>query len=554
MSVAGKQAGIHEGARSNLFFEAIRIIEEMRNATNGEYPKYAVWENVCFHKDTLVTCENGYKPISEVSIGEKVKTLSGRYMPVARVHKTSSQKVIRLSVSGSEDLIVTPNHPFWVKEKIISKVGGKRVRSFTAPEWKPASELTEYSLVAYKLDTPSLPYEFITEAEAWAVGRYLADGSADLSKVNPRIFISVGKGKEEEARKRLGELPFTIHENMPHDTATNFCFTSLSFWKLVESAGVGAGNKQVPPFVFSLPIQRQAAVLDGYLSGDGYVRNRSSNQTELSAETASRHLAYGIARLIRNVYHKGASITVHPPKDGKINGRTLHANYPSYQIYASLSDGVSQSIYDDENEIMWQPVKSVVPMKDMETVYNLSVLEDNTYGANDIFVHNCGAFSSGKGSDFRAVVQAFADICQPGVDVPMPPAKTGWKHAGLVMGDNQGWSFAYRLVDAQWWGVPQRRKRIYAVCSFRAGDAGDILFDVMRDGVTRNFSEAPDPVVETRLSQILQYDAPARYDLSARACQGIINRANKRGKQLPTMLKDALEEVIANDPDKGDPE
>ena len=46
LSVAGKRAGIHEGTRSNMFFEAIRIIREMREATHGEYPKYAVWENV----------------------------------------------------------------------------------------------------------------------------------------------------------------------------------------------------------------------------------------------------------------------------------------------------------------------------------------------------------------------------------------------------------------------------------------------------------------------------------------------------------------------------
>lgn len=46
LSVAGKQAGIHEGARSSLFFEAIRIIREMREATDGRYPRFAVWENV----------------------------------------------------------------------------------------------------------------------------------------------------------------------------------------------------------------------------------------------------------------------------------------------------------------------------------------------------------------------------------------------------------------------------------------------------------------------------------------------------------------------------
>ena len=158
-----------------------------------------------------------------------------------------------------------------------------------------------------------------------------------------------------------------------------------------------------------------------------------------------------------------------------------------------------------------------------------------------------GAFSSSKGRDFLAVIQAFADVCQPGTVVPAPPEKSGWKHSGLVMGNNQEWSFAWRLFDAQYWGVPQRRKRIYAVCSFHGGDAGDILFDAYNDGVTRNFSEAPDPIIETRLSQILQYDAPERYDLSPKACRGIINRANKRGKELPSMLKDALEEVVAND-------
>ena len=46
LSVAGKQAGIHDGQRSNLFFEAIRIIKEMRNATADKFPRFAVWENV----------------------------------------------------------------------------------------------------------------------------------------------------------------------------------------------------------------------------------------------------------------------------------------------------------------------------------------------------------------------------------------------------------------------------------------------------------------------------------------------------------------------------
>lgn len=63
LSIAGKRAGIHDGERSSLFFQAIRIIKEMRDATNGRYPRYAVWENVCFTEDTLITCENAYRKI-----------------------------------------------------------------------------------------------------------------------------------------------------------------------------------------------------------------------------------------------------------------------------------------------------------------------------------------------------------------------------------------------------------------------------------------------------------------------------------------------------------
>jgi len=62
-----------------------------------------------------------------------------------------------------------------------------------------------------------------------------------------------------------------------------------------------------------------------------------------------------------------------------------------------------------------------------------------------------------------------------------------------------------------------------------------------------NFGESPSAVRESTLSQILEANVPEKYYLSARACRGILNRAAKRGKELPAMLKEALEEVIALD-------
>jgi len=84
-----------------------------------------------------------------------------------------------------------------------------------------------------------------------------------------------------------------------------------------------------------------------------------------------------------------------------------------------------------------------------------------------------GAFSSNAGQDFKAVLEAVIGIAEPDTQVPMPE-KNRWPYADCYMGD--GWSVAYRVLDAQFWGVPQRRKRIYLVADFAGGRAFDILF------------------------------------------------------------------------------
>lgn len=85
-----------------------------------------------------------------------------------------------------------------------------------------------------------------------------------------------------------------------------------------------------------------------------------------------------------------------------------------------------------------------------------------------------GAFSSNKGEDFRAVLEAVCDLKGEGVSVPEPP-KGKWANAGCIVAD--GFSLAWRVLDAQYWGVPQRRKRIYLVADFTGGSAGKILFE-----------------------------------------------------------------------------
>lgn len=85
-----------------------------------------------------------------------------------------------------------------------------------------------------------------------------------------------------------------------------------------------------------------------------------------------------------------------------------------------------------------------------------------------------GAFSSNGGRDFQSVLETVIGVKEADTQVP-PPGKDGWPYADLYMGD--GWSLAYRTIDAQFWGVPQRRRRIYLVADFAGGSAGRVLFE-----------------------------------------------------------------------------
>ncbi|WP_196598500.1 DNA cytosine methyltransferase [Pectinatus frisingensis] len=85
-----------------------------------------------------------------------------------------------------------------------------------------------------------------------------------------------------------------------------------------------------------------------------------------------------------------------------------------------------------------------------------------------------GAFSSNKGEDFKAVLEALCKIKTENASVPRTE-KGKWENAGLIMAE--GFSLAWRVLDAQYFGVPQRRRRIYLVADFDGECAGKILFE-----------------------------------------------------------------------------
>lgn len=81
-----------------------------------------------------------------------------------------------------------------------------------------------------------------------------------------------------------------------------------------------------------------------------------------------------------------------------------------------------------------------------------------------------GAFSSNDRMDFKAVLEAFVQT-----KIPIPPSRQ-WANAGMVRGRTV--DMCWRVFDSQYWGVPQRRRRIFLVADFRDFRAREILFDI----------------------------------------------------------------------------
>lgn len=123
-----------------------------------------------------------------------------------------------------------------------------------------------------------------------------------------------------------------------------------------------------------------------------------------------------------------------------------------------------------------------------------------------------GALSSNQGEDFRVVLEETAKISEPDTVIPRPP-KGKWRNSGCIVGD--GWSIDWRILDAQFWGVPQRRRRIALVADFGGQSAPEILFE--RKGVSGDFEESGKETkgaagsAEKRLDQAV-YDARGNGD------------------------------------------
>ncbi len=123
--------------------------------------------------------------------------------------------------------------------------------------------------------------------------------------------------------------------------------------------------------------------------------------------------------------------------------------------------GKRAGIHDgDRSNLFFQAIRIIREMRDAT---------NGRYLRYCVWENVPGAFSSHGGDDFKAVLEAVIGIKEEGIEVPSPENHR-WPKSDVYLGN--GWSVAYRVFDAQYWGVPQRRARIYLVADLAGGSAG----------------------------------------------------------------------------------
>jgi len=473
----------------------------------------------CFPAGALVLSRRGLVPIEEIRIGDEVLTHAGRYRRVCVTGARDAEETVLVKGQGHEGLVVTPEHP--ILSRSFRRVGFQRDehnkahphREWSTPEWTPAREMF-HRFWAQATSFPASEVPAITKEAGerivpeftlafwWMVGAYLGNGWTRGGQRSGRpegqeaggVIICAGPHKADAMERELARTGLTW-TRVPQRTAVRFVTGSRALRRWMEEHfGKYAAGKTIPAWLLGQPEDVRRAVLAGYTATDG-----SESDKLWSTTTVSRRLAYGL-KLLWHSLRRSVSVLRHVPRREHvvIEGRVVN-ELPQYHVTA-YQHARSAVLLDG---LWYGCVRKVIPGGTATRVYNLEVEEDNSYTVDGIVVHNCQSFSiaglrKGLHDDRGNLTLRFVEVVRelnpewvvwenvPGIlshsdnpfgcflaglvgaDAPLvPPGRGRWANAGLVAGPQR--VAAFRVLDAQWFSVPQRRRRVFVL----AGRSGD---------------------------------------------------------------------------------
>lgn len=500
-----------------------------------EAPDVLVGGTPCFTAGHMVLCEQGFIPIEEVRPGMMVVTHTGRLCEVVRTGSKLAKVGMLRGVGIPDGICCTEDHPFMSVEyrNQNTKRNGAyaKVEHVGEPCWTPARQMPgrQWCALGWASSGQDKGYrsERWTAKEAMILaGYYLGYGHIRryAGKNKKQLVLSLNGEKAERLFFRLGRnLPTTKERTSVRITISD---TALCDW-LLREFGALSGGKRIPAWVHADTCREY--VLTGYLDTDGHRHSSGA----FAANSVSRSLAYGIRELAQACGYAASVALVATPPTCVIEGRTV--NQRDYWQVRAFPQATSRKSRNAHGMILRRC--NGYDDTGMDTVYNIEVAEDHSYILDGAIVHNCQAFSvAGKrrGLDdlrgnltlcFAEILNAIDDVrvvanLAPAIAVwenvpgvysdktnafgcflaelcglpdPLETESNKWPSNGSVVGPRR--RVAWATLDAQYFGVPQRRRRCWLVAIPNAAPGGGAV-------------EWPDPSELLALGACLRGDTP----------------------------------------------
>lgn len=449
---------------------------DIRRVYAWDIPKADCWcfGFPCFAKGTYILTEKGYIPIEDVSVGDKVLTHKGRWRKVTATMHRDGARLWDINGFGILPTRTTAEHPYYVTKPNVPM------------EFRKVKELDEswYS-------TMVLPDEETNEYSKeiwWVIGRYLADGWRVRRKDRTnggKIVFAISNEKRSEFERRLEEAK--LHGTYTKErTCGKYHVCNNELYKYLEKFGKYAHGKRIPREALCLSREKAEYFYNGYMSGDGRKDREEATSTSAALVLGMCIIAQRLGKPVPAVYYARRN------KKCIIQGRECNQKDTyTFRIAKRSIKGHYRGRYVCRE--LYQPTES----NDFETVYNISVEEDETYIANGAIVHNCQdisvagkqlGFQGNRSSLFFRVMYLVGQLKEED-----KPTYLFIENVKNLLSVNGGWDFARMLIemdkrgyDAEWqvlnskdFGVPQNRERCFIVGHLR-GRSSSKVFPIER--------------------------------------------------------------------------
>lgn len=387
----------------------------------------------CFPAGTLILTSEHLKPIEEVKVGDMVLTHRNRWRRVTATGSKIADTIV-LRGNGVSSLECTPNHPFYARTRVHRESGyGYEYKQ----EWIPATDMVGRQWLNMNAATEPLPVPA------------LPDG-VSLTEPFLRLigtWLSLGQSSS---------LP-----------AFRFDSQSINRWVMKQ---FGGKEKHIPSWVYGLSENLRISLLEGYFQRMDSVR--------YAQPCSGMQLLVGMKILAAGAGYRSSILYEENP--------SIHST-GTYRIKFNTSP-IDSDDFDDDG--YWGRVNEKTVGRSNVLVYNLEVEDDHSYVAAGIAVHNCQSFSvagkreglagaSGLMFEYIRAVRELRPRWFVWENVPGAfTSERGEAYRQLLSEmDALGYGLAWRVLDAQFFGVAQRRERVFLVGSLGTMRCAEVLFE-----------------------------------------------------------------------------